>query len=169
MTDEPRSPRAPRPPDLRRRTLTPFGYAVCVAVPMLIAAVGLTFLHFNYDKEDLVDGTPVPILTSDWEPGDAGHDAFFGGQITYGDDGCVRVGGEVVVWPHGYEATVQHVGSSDQLKIYDPDRHIVGRSGQTIETGGGYADAAPYAGGTCAPDSGEVFLVQSEITVVGAE
>jgi hypothetical protein len=34
------TPRAPRPPDIGRRTLTPFGYAVCVAVPLLIAALG---------------------------------------------------------------------------------------------------------------------------------
>ena len=42
------------------------------------------------------------------------------------------------------------------------------RSSQTIELGGGYADVGEYAGRACAPTSGEVFLVQSEPTVVDA-
>ena len=53
---ETQAPDSPRPPDIGRRTLSPFGYAVCVAVPILIAALGFTFLHFHYDKEHLVDG-----------------------------------------------------------------------------------------------------------------
>ena len=61
----------PTPPDIGRRTLTPFGYAVCVIVPIVLAAIGLTILHFNYDPEDVVTGTRVPLLTSDWRDGDA--------------------------------------------------------------------------------------------------
>jgi len=80
----------------------------------------------------------------------------------------VRIGDEVVVWPADFEATVQRVGPSDQLKIYDTDRNIVGRSGQTIEVGGGYADVGAYAGRACAPESGEIFFVQSGIKVVKA-
>jgi hypothetical protein len=161
--------RTPRPPDINRRTLTPFGYAVCVVVPILIAAIGLTILHFGYDKEDLVDGRKVALLTSDWEPGDAGDGAALSGELTYDDDGCVRVGGEVVVWPKDFEATVQRVGPTDQLKIYDPAREIVARSGNVLSLGGGMADAGAYAGRTCAPAAGEVFFVQSQVKVVGAE
>lgn len=162
---------APRPPDINRRSLTPFGYAVCIVVPILLAAVGLTLLHFNYDKEDLVDGTRVPLLTSDWKPGDGGDDALLSGELVLGEDRCLRVatgdGTQVdVAWPAGYEATVQRVGSTDQLKVYDPDRDIVARSGQTIEVGGGSRDAGAYAGRSCAPTSGEVFVVQSEVKVV---
>jgi hypothetical protein len=158
--------RAPQPPDIGRRTLTPMGYAVCVVVPLLLAAIGLTILHFGYDKEDLVSGDPVAILTSDREPDDAAQDALLRGELVLGDDGCVRVGDEIVVWPRGYEATVQTVGRSDQLKVYDPDRNIVGRSGQTIEVGGGYGDATAYAGRSCPPAADEVFYVQSEVEVV---
>ena len=59
MSEGPSS-RAPQPPDIGRRTLSPFGYAVCVVVPILIAAVGFTYLHFHYDKEQLVNGTRLP-------------------------------------------------------------------------------------------------------------
>jgi len=162
---------APRPPDIGRRTLTPFGYAVCVVVPILIAAVGITILQFGYDKEDLVKGKRVPILTSDWKPGEGGDGALLHGELVLGDDGCVHVlgadGTQVdVVWPADYEATVQRVGGSDQLKIYDPDRDIVGRSGNTIELGGGFGPVGAYSGRPCAPESGELFFAQSEVTVV---
>jgi hypothetical protein len=157
---------APRPPDLTRRTLTPFGYAVCFVVPIVIAALGFTYLHFHYDKEDLVSGTHLQILTSDWAPGDAADDAALRGQLTLTSGGCLQLGGTDVVWPKDYEATVQRVGPTDQIKVYDPDRDIVARSSQTIEVGGGTADAADYSGRPCAPASGEVFLVQSEPKVV---
>ena len=163
-----RAPEAPQPPDINRRTLTPFGYAVVAVVPVLIAAIGFTILYFSYDREDLVDGETVPILTSDWEPGDASHYALGGGELTLGDDGCVRVGDDVVVWPKDYKATVQRVGKSDQLKVYDPQRDIVARGGQVIRFGGGMADVGEYAGGACAPSSGEIFFVQSDVEVVKA-
>lgn len=171
MTD---TARPPQPPDINRRTLTPFGYVVCVVVPLLIAAAGFTFLHFNYDKEDLVDGTRLPILTSDWEPGDDSMTALFRGRLVLGDDKCTYLAGEdgrqtVVVWPKDYEATVQRVGRADQLKVYDTDRDIVARGDNTIEFGGGSVPVGDYAGRPCAPASGDVLLVQSEVRVVGAE
>ena len=42
-----------------------------------------------------------------------------------------------MVWPKDWEATVQRVGSADQIKVYDTDRNIVARSSQTISFGGG--------------------------------
>ena len=164
---------APRPPDIGRRTLTPFGYAVCVAVPILIAALGFTYLHFHYDKEQLVDGTKLNILTSDWKPGEPGDDALVTGQLVYGDDHCLRFestdGATVeLVWPADYEASVQRVNQADQIKVYDPDRDIVARSSQTLELGGGFSDAGEYAGLACAPGSGQVFLVQAVPRVIDA-
>jgi hypothetical protein len=159
---------APSSPDLTRRTLTPFGYAVCFVVPIVIAALGFTYLHFHYDKEQLVSGTRLHILTSDRAPGDPAEDAAVRGQLTLGSDGCLRLGTTELVWPRDYEATVQRVGPTDQLKVYDPARDIVARSAQTIELAGGFADAGPYAGQQCAPSSGEVFLVQSRPVVVSA-
>ena len=165
---EAQAPDTPRAPDIGRRTLTPFGYAVCFAVPILIAALGFTYLHFNYDKEQLVDGDRIRILTSDWTPDDAAQDALVSGELTLGDDGCLRLGTTELVWPKDYEATVQRVGRSDQVKVYNPDRDIVARSSQGLELGGGFADVGDYSGEPCAPTSGQVFLVQSEPRVVDA-
>ncbi len=165
---ETQAPDTPRPPDIGRRTLTPFGYALCVAVPILIAALGFTYLHFHYDKEQLVKGDRLTILTSDWTPGDAARDAQVRGELVLGDDGCLRLGTTELVWPQGYEATVQRVGRVDQLKVYNPDRDIVARSSQVIEVGGGLGDAGQYAGEPCAPSSGEAFFVESEPKVVDA-
>lgn len=162
---ETQAPDAP-PPDIGRRTLTPFGYALCVAVPIVIAALGFTFLHFNYDNDQLVDGDRIQILTSDWTPADPASDALVRGELTLGDDGCLRLGTTDLVWPKDYEATVQNVGRSDQIKVYNPARDIVARSEQTLELGGGFGDVGEYAGEPCAPSSGQVFLVQSVPKVV---
>ena len=171
MTEAPTHP--PQPPDITRRTLTPFGYAVCVAVPILIAALGFTYLHFHYDKEQLVNGTRLHILTSDWKVGDASDGALVTGQLVLGDDRCMRLaapdGSQVdLVWPADYEATVLRNGQTDQLKVYDTERTIVARSSDHIELAGGSVPVGEYAGQPCAPASGEVFLVQSEVKVVDA-
>jgi hypothetical protein len=166
--------RTPRPPDLDRRTLTPFGYAVCVVVPVLLAAIGLVVLHFHYDKEQLVSGTRLAILTSGQETKVAGGTDQLLGKVTLGDDRCVTVVGTdgtptTPVWPKDYEATVQRVGVADQVKVYDTFRNIAARSEQTIEVTGQYADAAQYAGQACAPASGEVFVVESKVKVVSQD
>lgn len=155
------------PPDLHRRTLTTFGYGVTIVVPVLLAALGLALLHLNYDDEDLVKGQVIPILTSDWQPGDAAMTALASGRLTLGDDGCLRLGETDVVWPADYEAAVQRVGSAEQVSVYDADRTVVARSGQELEVGGGLVDAATYAGRPCAPPSGEVFEIQSSVKVAG--
>ena len=170
---ETQDPQAPAPPDIGRRTLTTFGYAVCIVVPFLIAAVGFTFLHFHYDKEQLVDGKRLQLVTSDWKPGDTAQQDQLTGKLAL-DEGCARLvgadGAQVdVVWPADYVASVQQVGSGDQLTLYDTDRDIAARSGDTVELGGGFASADPYAGLACGPTSDQVFLVQSEVAVIGRQ
>jgi hypothetical protein len=166
--------RTPKPPDLGRRTLTPFGYAVCIAVPILIAALGFTYLHFHYNKEQLVSGTRLQLLTSDWKPGDEAMTDVVTGQLARDDSGCLQLqtkasGTVYLVWPADFEATVQRVGPTDQIKVYNPDRDIVARSSDTIQLGGGFSNVGSYAGQPCAPSSGQVFMVQSTPKVVAAE
>jgi hypothetical protein len=168
------STRRPQPPDINRRTLTPFGYAVCVVVPVLLAAAGFTYLHFHYDKEQLVRGDKLSILTSDWKPGDDAMTAQVTGQLLLGDDRCLRLeshdGSQVdLVWPDDYEAAVEQSTQGPRVSVYDPDRDVVARNSDTIQLGGGYADVGDHAGEPCAPRSGQVFLVQSKVQVVGAE
>jgi hypothetical protein len=168
------SPTTPRPPDISRRTLTPFGYVLCVAVPILIAALGFTYLHFHYDKEQLVSGERIAILTSDWKPGDDAMTAGpFTGKLVL-EAGCLRLevaDGTLVdlVWPADFEATVQRVGPTEQVKVYDTERDIVARSDDTIEFGGGSVPVGEYAGQPCAPASGDVLVVNSEVKVGGVE
>jgi len=166
--------RTPRPPDLGRRTLTPLGYAICVAVPFLIAALGFTYLHFHYDKEQLVSGERIPILTSGWRAGDDAATAQIEGKLVLGDDGCLRLatsdGSEITpVWPADFEASVQRVGSGDQVRVYDTERNVVARGGDVVSTGGAYQDVGEYAGRPCAPASGEVAVIMGNVTVGNAQ
>jgi hypothetical protein len=165
---------APRPPDINRRTLTPLGYAVVAAVPVLIAAIAFTVLYINYDPENVVSGKRVPILTSTWKPGDPSQQALVSGQLTLGEDGCVHLiasdGSQFdAVWPFDYEATVGTGSTVNRLKLYDTDRKIVARGGDQVQMGGGFGELGEYAGRPCAPDSGEVAFVQSEVVVTARE
>jgi hypothetical protein len=163
----------PQPPDIGRRTLTPFGYAVCVVVPIVIAAVGFTVLHFNYDPEDVVTGTRVPVLTSNWKPGDPGGSTTLEGVLTLGDDDCVSVvapdgTATAVVWPFDFEATYDPATSEvpRRLKLYDIDRTIAARSGDTVRVQGESADVGDRVGEPCAPPAGtQVFEVESPVAV----
>jgi hypothetical protein len=100
-------------------------------------------------------------------------DAAFTGKLVL-ESGCLRLEASdgtlaTVVWPADYEASVQRVGPSDQVKVYDTDRNIVARSDDTIRFGGGSVPVGEYAGRPCAPDSGDVLLVQSDVEVGSAE
>jgi hypothetical protein len=161
------APEDPRGPDINRRTLTPVGYLIVAIIPVLIAALGILVVVVNYDPEDVVTGKRVPILTSDWRAGDSGDGALIEGELELGSDDCVHLigtdGSQVeVVWPFDYEATVE---SGRQLKLYDIDRKVVARDGDQVRMSGGYGDVGEYAGRPCAPDSGSVAFVQSEVVV----
>jgi hypothetical protein len=166
------APESPRPPDLTRRTLTPFGYTIVAIVPILIAAVGFTILHFNYNPEDVVTGTRVPLTTSDWRTGDTAGSTPITGTLSLGPDGCVHLMGtdgtdEPVVWPLDFEATYDTASDGTQeLKLYDTDRYIAARGGDTVQMTGIVRDIGQYANQDCAPPAGtQAAFVESKVTV----
>lgn len=171
-TDAPESA-TPQPPDLSRKTLTPIGYTIVAVIPILIAAIGFTILHFNYNPEDVVTGTRVPIMTSAWRDGDAGGSDTIEGVLSLGSDECVHLttpdGTDLsVVWPFDFEATYDPPTPEqpDRLKLYDTDRTIAARAGDTIRAQGTLGDVGQYVGQTCAPPSGtQVAFVQSPIVI----
>ena len=168
---ETQAPDAAHPPDIKRRTLTPLGYAVVAIVPVLIATIGFVLLHFNYDPEDVVTGKRVPIMTSDWRDGDDAGSETIEGELALGADECVHLlapdGTQVeVVWPFDYEATLD---TGDRLKLYDTDRNIVARGGDQVRMRGAFGDVGPYAGRPCAPDAGQVAFAQSDVIVTARD
>lgn len=158
----------PQAPDLEKRSLSRMGYAVWIVVPVVIAAIGLTLLHFNYDPEDNVEGERVPILTSNFINGQPNAGELITGELVLDDQECMRLetqdGEEITpVWPADYEATLYR----DELRLYDPERNIVARSGDIVQMGGQFQDVAAYSANPCAPESGQVAVVQSAIAITG--
>ena len=54
------------------------------------------------------------------------------------------------------------------MGLYDGTDRLVARDGQTIQVSGVRASSAAFAGEACLPDSGDVAVVQSDVTVVGS-
>ena len=154
-------------PNLERRALSTRGYVVAALGPLLVAALAFTLVVLNHDDVVELPGKSVPLLTSNWKPGDGGSDAMISGRLQLGEDGCVYLvnGADrtAPVWPAEFGARVTDDGT---LTLYDPRGDVLAHGGDELRMGGGFVAAADYRGHTCAPDSGEVALVQSEVTVV---
>jgi hypothetical protein len=154
-------------PDVYRRALSTRGYVVAVVGPLLVAALLLGLVVLNHDDAVELPGRSVPLLTSNWKPGDGGSDAMISGTLELGQDGCVYLtnGADRMapVWPAEFSARETFDG---KLTLYDPHGKALAHDGDELRMGGGFASAAEYRGYTCAPASGEVALVQSEVTVV---
>lgn len=159
---------SPQAPDLRRRALSTRGYLLVAVVPPLIAALALGTLWLTHDDEAVLAGQPVPLLTSSWKPGDGGDGAQIGGVLELGADGCVRLAQAdgsalTAVWPAEFTARRADDGT---LTLYDPNDHAVAHGGDTLRTGGGYTSPDAYRGHQCVPTSGQVALVESDVSVV---
>jgi hypothetical protein len=154
-------------PELDRRALSTRGYVVAAVGPLLVAALAFTLVVLNHDDVVELPGKSVPLLTSNWKPGNADGGQPISGTLALGDDGCVHLvnGTEQTtpVWPAEFAARVADDGT---LTLYDPHGDVLAHGGDELRMSGGLAAAADYRGHTCAPESGEVALVQSDITVV---
>ncbi|WP_395696184.1 hypothetical protein [Nocardioides sp.] len=157
-----------RPPALSRR-----GYAIALVGPFVLAAAAFGVVSLVSSGDDSLSGTTIRLPVSGWAPTSSGGDqALIEGVLSVDADDCVyltplqRGGNEPdqvwAVWPAGYRATTDQ----GRVTIYDVDSNPVAHDGDTVRMSGGYSPADRYAGDPCLPDSGEVAVVQSDVTVL---
>lgn len=154
-----------RPQALSRR-----GYLIMAAVPFVIAAVGFGIVSLVSSGDETASGTTVRLPVSGWTPGGGGEEALIQGVLRLDDEHCVYLEsgqdgadpGQVwPVWPAGYKA----VREGERLTLLDGSGKVVAHDGDQVSMGGGYGPAGTFAGQPCLPESGEVAIVQSEVTV----
>jgi len=68
----------------------------------------------------------------------------------------------VPVWPVGYHAKID----KDRLSVYDADNSEVAKDTERIRVSGNYLPAGTFASEPCVPDSGDVFAIQSDVTLL---
>jgi hypothetical protein len=108
------------------------------------------------------------LPTSDWEPGDYSMQALITGVLEVDDDGCLLLrsqegfGSFYAVWPHGYTAT----RTDGAVTLFDAAGRPVAVEGQAIRAGGGEVPRERVdLDSDCLPDTGDVTLIQSSVTV----
>ena len=161
MTDpQPEYDRWSRPDALGKR-----GYVLAILVPVLVAAAGFGIVSLVSAGDEGGSGTTVLLPVSGWA-GDAGDGAALEGVLTLDEDKCVHLdtgqGDVVPVWPAGYHATLDH----NRLQLFDAADDEVAQDGDRVRVGGGAVPAGTFSSEPCVPDSGEVFAVQSDVTVL---
>ncbi|GAB6983633.1 hypothetical protein [Nocardioides pyridinolyticus] len=134
-------------------------------MPVLVAAAGFGIVSLVSAGEESGSGTTVRLPVSGWA-GDAGDGAALEGVLALDEDRCVYLdtdrGDVVPVWPAGYHATLDH----NRLRLFDGDDDEVARDGDRVRVGGGSIPAGTFSSEPCVPDTGEVFAVQSDVTVL---
>ncbi|WP_244929797.1 hypothetical protein [Nocardioides sp. W7] len=156
-------------PSYGRRALSTRGYVAAVVVPVLIAAGLFGLVVWNYDDSD-IQGSTAPLLVSSWRSGQPAGAEQIIGVLEKGEGDCPVLrsadGLASVAWPAGYAARVSAGGT---LTVYDPDNDAAVRAGQEVRATGSLVEVAgsEYAGRPCAPGSGGLLAIQSEVQVVG--
>ena len=149
----------------RPDALSTRGYVLAILVPVLVAAAGFGVVSLVSAGDESGSGTTVRLPVSGWA-GDAGDGALLEGVLEVDDDQCVLLdtgqGDVVPVWPAGYHATLDH----NRLQLFDADDDEVAQDGDRIRVGGGSIPAGTFSSEPCVPDSGDVFAVQSDVTVL---
>lgn len=155
---EPAYDRWSRPDALSKR-----GYVLVAIVPFFVAAVGFGIVSLVSSGDEAASGTSVRLPVSGWSGG-GGDAALLEGVLAVDDEKCVYVeteGGDVVpVWPAGFRASFDQ----NRLRLFDGDDEIA-QDGDAIRVGGGSLPAGTFRSEPCVPDSGDVFVVQSDVTV----
>jgi hypothetical protein len=151
----------------RPQALSNRGYVLALVVPVLIAAAAFGVVSLVSAGDETGSGVSVHLPVSGWEPGDGGDSAAIEGVLMVDADHCVYLeNGDTKVWPvwpAGYHATLD----DNRLSLFDPDDTVaIAVDGDHVRMSGGSAPASNYASEPCVPDSGEVAVVQSDVTVV---
>ncbi|GAB3199368.1 hypothetical protein GCM10027062_15830 [Nocardioides hungaricus] len=149
-----------RPDALSRR-----GYVIVALVPFVIAAIGFGIVSLVSAGDETGSGTSVRLPVSGWA-GDIADGAALEGVLQVDDRQCVYLdtGGSQVflVWPAGYSATLDQ----GRLALRDSNGNLVAQDGNQVRVGGGSIPAGTFSSEPCLPDSGDVFAVQSKVTVL---
>lgn len=157
---QPEYDRWSRPDALSKR-----GYVLVALVPFVVAAVGFGAVSLVSAGDEAASGTSVRLPVSGWS-GDDGDAALLEGVLAVDEEKCVYVettAGDVVpVWPAGFHASLD----GNRLRIFDGDDNEIAQDGDTIRVGGGSIPAGTFYAEPCVPDTGSVFAVQSDVTVL---
>ncbi len=155
----------------RRQALSNRGYLIMAAVPFVIAAIGFGVVSLVSSGDDAAGGTTVGLPVSGWKSGSGGYDARIEGVLRLDEEHCVYLEagqdgadpGQVwAVWPAGFKA----VRDGERLTLLDGAGRVVAHDGDRVSMSGGYGPAGTFVGQPCLPESGEVAIVQSEVTVL---
>jgi len=175
---EPTEPADPAPGDgdqpydrwSRRQALSNRGYLVVAVIPFVIAAIGFGIVALVSSGDETGSGVTVRLPVSGWTEGSGGDDALIQGVLKLDTDHCVYLesgqdgaqpGKVWPVWPAGYKATRE----GDRLTLLDADGKVVAHDGDRLSMSGGFGSVGSYTGEPCLPDTGEVAIVQSQVTV----
>lgn len=157
--DQPVYDRWSRPQALSNR-----GYVLVVVVVVLLAAAAFGVVSL-VSSGDTGSGTTIriPVSGAAVSGGDA---TSIRGTLRLSTDRCVYLeppgGGDRVtpIWPSGYHAVL----NGNRLSLYDGGK-IVAVDGDLLEMTGRPAPAGNFSGQPCVPESGEVDVVESDVTV----
>jgi hypothetical protein len=163
---EPAYDRWSRPDALSRR-----GYILAVLIPLLIAACAFGVVSLVASDDQGLSGTTVRLPESGYAPTSAGDGALIQGVLRLDADHCVYLqsgqdgaapGRVVPVWPAGYKASRE----GERLTVYDAQGKVVAHDGDELRTSGGFTSVGTFVGEPCLPATGDVAVIQSDVTVV---
>ena len=155
----------------RPQALSNRGYVLAIVIPLLLAAAAFGVVSLVSAGDETRGGTTVRLPVSGWTPGAGGDSAQIQGVLRVDPQHCVYLesgqngdqpGAVWPVWPAGYHATLDH----NRLSLYDDHDKVVAVDGDRVQMSGGNAPVGNFATQPCLPDSGEVAVVQSGVTVV---
>lgn len=145
----------------------------------MLTAVSLSLLAWasGCAEDDAVtteaQATPIPLSTSEWQPGDNAFEGAIDGRVRLSADGCIYLtsgaasGKANLVWPKGYTA---ETGADGEWAVRNPAGQVVAREGTHLVAGGGgfsvsEGGEAEYAALdlVCEVPGGQAAVIQSVV------